>query len=441
MPDALSASLGRCDPQRGPHLPGRQPGFFHFAMSWIMAEPGRMAGLHVSNYVRRDDDQVIWDQDLGKTSAGRATAYIIRAQGAAPGELGAHVLVTRGLPVTSGAELARLLDAKERKADRSYRCYGGRLPRVGSHVIASLTWGITPEQAAAIARGFAHTVSDRLHIPVEAQVHNKDGRPDHVHLILGTRVVERGKLGRKCRALDAVSERADGKAIQVGERANGATVEWMRADGARRMRDASGDRSVDHRSYARRDLPLKAVSPVPRSEIEYQRRRGSTAWRDQRRRELEQRNRQKVIDAAATAGVEVPSSSRGGAELDTPGSLQRQERARSDALWRATFLGEDLPDAFTLSPLSLDPETIGSPSDPSRGHAAAAMIAATTAGAVLDPETGIGTAAPSATPLPRSPAQPAPATDADQPIAAVRAEIEAELAAADETDTGPKATP
>ena len=120
------------------------------------------------------------------------------------------------MPAASGAQLARLLDARERRADRSYRTYGGRLPRVGSHLVASLRHVLAPAQAGAALEAFAHALSDRLLVPVEGQVHNKNGRPDHCHFLIGTRSVEQGRLGKKQRQLDAVSEKAAGRSIDVG---------------------------------------------------------------------------------------------------------------------------------------------------------------------------------------------------------------------------------
>ncbi len=292
-PRALSRS-SRVDPQSGPTQSGIE-GFFHYNAQWIVAEQGCIEGLAKSNYINRVGEFAnarnrhppVRDKGRSSPEAGLATSdYINRTEGASDDELGASILITRGLPVHTGAGLARLLDARERKPDRTYRQYGGRMPRVGTHYILSFRYGISAEAAAAAAWKHAHMLSDRLKVPLEGRIHNENGAPDHVHLIIGTRVVEKGKLGRKCRELDAVSEKREGKRYLDGNRELGPTMEWLRADWARRMREASGDLSIDHRSYTRRGMPIYPVTHVARSEIEYQRRRGRADWRRERRGEL-----------------------------------------------------------------------------------------------------------------------------------------------------------
>nr|WP_282588709.1 MobA/MobL family protein [Lichenifustis flavocetrariae] len=185
--------------------------------------------------------------------------------------------------------MARALDARERKPDRSYRRYGGRLPRVAVHCIGSLRWGITHEQSAKMLTDFVTRLSDQLQVTAEGRVHIVDGRPDHVHIWLGTRTVVNGRIGKKQRKLDAVSKKADGNGIDVGGRQIGPTCEWMRAEWAQLNREMSGDHEVDHRSFARRGLAIRPVSNVPRADIELERRRGTATWRTRRAHELGER--------------------------------------------------------------------------------------------------------------------------------------------------------
>ena len=257
--------------------------------------------------------------DGGRSSlgAGLSTSdYINRTEGAIDDELGVHILITLGLPVDTGAALARLLDARERKRDRTYRCYGGRLPRVGTHLILSFRYGLSTESATEAAWEHARMLSDRLRVPLEGRVHNKNGAPDHLHLIVGTRVVDHGKLGRKCRELDAVSEKHDGKPLVEG--VLGPTIEALRADWAERMRRASGDTEIDHRSYTRRGMAIYPVAHVPRGEIEYQKRRGRTDWR--RERGLELQARAPVLRTEATGRPQGPAET----EAAEPARASRQ---------------------------------------------------------------------------------------------------------------------
>ena len=301
MRRAGQARAGPYDPQSGPSRALGSSGFFHFALKWIVADPGKLSGLRVSNYINRLEEiggaaaqaSDLEELEIGWSPSGlRASDYVNRIdpEGATSDELGAHVLVTLGLPVATGAQLARLLDAAERKADRTYRCYGGRLPRVATHANISIRYGVSSEQAGRLLQQFTTLLSNRLRVPLEGRVHNKAGRPDHIHLVIGTRIVENGRLGKKCRALDAVSEKADGRLVDVGERFVGATIEWMRSEWARLMREASGDLAIDHKSYERRGLTITPVTHVPRADIEYERRRKTASWRERRRRELAMRS-------------------------------------------------------------------------------------------------------------------------------------------------------
>ena len=137
--------------------------------------------------------------------------------------------------------------------------------------------------------GHASLISDELKLPLEGRIHYVNARPDHAHLLIGTRVVEQGVLGPKQRALDAVSQKRAGEGLAVDGRLVGATIEKLRADWASRMREASGDLAIDHRSYLRRGIPISPVDTVPRGEIEFQKRRGRADWRRNRRAELEVR--------------------------------------------------------------------------------------------------------------------------------------------------------
>lgn len=319
------------DPQSGPALSTGVRGFFHYNARWIVAEEGSIAGLGTSNYINRigafakasGKHPLGRDGERSSHGAGLATSdYINRAEGASDGELGAHVLITRGLPVDTGAALARLLDARERKKDRTYRCYGGRLPRVGTHMILSFRYGLSAEAAGRAAWEHARFLSDRLNVPLEGRVHNVNGAPDHLHLHVGTRIVDRGKLGRKCRELDAVSEKHDGKRLLEG--LLGPTIEALRADWAERMRQASGDMAVDHRSYARRGLAIRPVAHVTRSEIEWQKRRARADWRRERDLELHRR--------AAALGAEITGRSRASTVTAAAEPARGMRRSTPDAV-------------------------------------------------------------------------------------------------------------
>ena len=256
----------------------------------------KIIGLHKSNYINRElqfsvdrndaDIKFELEREIGSVAL---SEYLNRGEEEQNPELGHHVLITRGLPIRTGAELARLLDAKERKKDRTYRRYGGQMPRVACHGILSFPWGITDQAAADALIGHASLISDELKLPLEGRVHYVNARPDHAHLLIGTRVVEQGVLGPKQRALDAVSQKRAGEGLAVDGRLVGATIEKLRADWASRMREASGDLAIDRRSYLRRGIPICPVDTVPRGEIEFQKRRGRADWRRNRRAELEVR--------------------------------------------------------------------------------------------------------------------------------------------------------
>lgn len=314
------------------------PGFFHYSLQWIHAEAGRIVGLSKSHYINRQAYHDVDDPELasenGKAlpfSGASVSAYINRHGSEANPELGHYVLLARGLPVSDGAGLARLLDARERKADRSYRQYGGRMPRVGCHGIISFQWGISDEAAIDALTGHARMISDLLRVPIEGRIHYKAGRPDHAHLLLGTRVVERGRLGRKERRLDAVSEKADGRGLMVDGRVLGSTLEMLRADWAERMRQASGDAEIDHRSYMRRSLPVYPVTHIPRSEIEYQKRRKSEAWRTHRLEELAIRTSTGAATVVDQASHPEPSGTDTEAAVDGGSALRRPEHVRGSA--------------------------------------------------------------------------------------------------------------
>ena len=291
-------------------MPRGVMGFFHYNLQWIHAEAGSIVGLAKSHYINRHEGYAVEAPESARSMREKSVAnsaglsdYINRNGDEANPELGHYLLITRDLPVRDGAGLARLLDARERKQDRTYRQYGGRMPRVGCHGIVSFQWGISDEAAVDALTGHARMISDRLRVPIEGRIHYKAGRPDHAHILLGTRIVEHGHLGRKQRQLDAVSEKADGRGLVADDRVLGSTLEFLRADWAERMRQASGDGEIDHRSYRRRGLPVYPVTHIPRSEIEYQKRRNSEAWRTQRSEEL-------AIRTSTSAAAVVDQASR-----------------------------------------------------------------------------------------------------------------------------------
>ncbi len=338
MRGVAHARVGIADPQSGPATSRGVGGFFHYSLQWIHAEAGRIVGLSKSHYINRqadhDNDAPMLGSENRQAPSGpgaSVSAYINRHESEANPELGHGVLITRGLPVTDGAGLARLLDARERKSDRTYRQYGGRMPRVGCHGILAFQWGLTEEAATDALVGHARMISDRLHVPIEGRIHVKEGRPDHAHLIIGTRVVERGCLGRKQRQLDAVSEKADGRGLAVDGRMLGSTLEMLRADWAERMRQASGDGEIDHRSYRRRSLPIYPVTHVPRSEIEYQKRRNSETWRTHRSEELTMRVSTGAATAVDHANHPEPSGTDIGSAREDGSALRRPEHARDPA--------------------------------------------------------------------------------------------------------------
>ncbi len=370
----------RADPQSGPALPRGVTGFFHYNARWIVAEQGSIAGLGKSNYINRvgefaeapSRDPLAHNGGRSSPGTGLATSdYINRTEGAIDNELGASILITRGLPVDTGVGLARLLDARERKRDRTYRCYGGRLPRVGSHFILSFRYGLSAEAATKAAWEHARMLSDRLRVPLEGRVHNKNGAPDHLHLIVSTRVVDHGKLGRKCRELDAVSEKHDGKRLVEG--VLGPTIEALRADWAERMRRASGDMEIDHRSYVRRGVAIYPVAHVTRSEIEYQRRRGRADWRHERSLELQ--DRAAVLRNEAAKPDREPRQHALGVATPVPGvdrgSVEVAQARRADLGPRP--VRED-SDTASGSPAAKEVESGRGPAAP--GIDAAPMIAA-----------------------------------------------------------------
>ena len=141
------------DPQSGPPIsPRGLPGFFHYDLQWVLAEEGKIIGLHKSNYINRELQFSVGRNDTdirfgleGEIGSVALSEYLNRGEEEQNPELGHHILITRGLPIRTGAELARLLDAKERKKDRTYRRYGGQMPRVACHGILSFPWGITDQ--------------------------------------------------------------------------------------------------------------------------------------------------------------------------------------------------------------------------------------------------------------------------------------------------------
>ena len=348
-------SKARRDPQSGPRAP--VGGFYHCSLAWVRGTDGAIPSLRLANYIDREIQTQDHDRDVDEL-LGRDLSHYIDRKGtflsAEPEELGAAILISRGLPVENGQQFARLLDAKERKADRTYRRYGGKLPRVASHLIVSFTYGITSDKAGEILENFATALSNRLAIPLYGRIHNKNGRPDHIHLLIGTRSVKDGKLGPKVRALDAVSEKIAGEGIHVGDgKLVGATCDWIRGEWARLQREASFDEHIDHRSYARRGLDIAPVTHVPRSEIEWEKRHSSTAWRDRRRRELDSRQHP---DRPTSIHHEHVTE----AEPDLAGKDEKRKTQRVDAHKEVEARARKLVNKFikpTLAEVGADDDT------------------------------------------------------------------------------------
>ncbi|MDP3601131.1 MAG: MobA/MobL family protein, partial [Bosea sp. (in: a-proteobacteria)] len=141
------------------------------------------------------------------------------------------------------------MDACERKADGSYRRYGGQMPRVASHIDAALPWGLSEAQARHIVEGFARWLTSTYGVGVQYGCHNQDEPYDHAHFLMSTRSLDAERAGKKVREMNGIAmqhmDRAEGRAI-THERDDGSVksvssfMDGLRAEWARRIGEERG---------------------------------------------------------------------------------------------------------------------------------------------------------------------------------------------------------
>jgi hypothetical protein len=150
----------------------------------------------------------------------------------------------------------------------------------------ALPSALSAAEREEVVRTFAQDIVDRYGVAVTAAIHEPsrhgDERNHHAHILMTTRSMEEGGLGKKTRVLD---DRKTGP----GE------VSWMRERAAdlinAALADAGIDERVDHRSFKDRGIerePTTHLGPTA-SEME---RRGEESDRGDANREAAERNRQ-----------------------------------------------------------------------------------------------------------------------------------------------------
>ncbi len=201
------------------------------------------------------------------------------------------------------------MDACERKADGSYRRYGGQMPRVASHIDAALPWGLSEAQARHIVEGFARWLTSTYGVGVQYGCHNQDEPYDHAHFLMSTRSLDAERAGKKVREMNGIAmqhmDRAEGRAI-THERDDGSVksvssfMDGLRAEWARRIGEERGS-TPDHRSFARRGLNIEPVPYVRRGTVEYDKRQARRAgeavpdWRRDRATRLAERSTKRLV--------------------------------------------------------------------------------------------------------------------------------------------------
>ncbi|HEV2510347.1 MobA/MobL family protein [Bosea sp. (in: a-proteobacteria)] len=228
----------------------------------------------------------------------------------------AHEIAFAGLSMPEGVDLDRedtwvQLDAFERKPDGSYRRNGGHLPRLGTHIDATLPYGMNDAQARRIVEGFARWLTQAHGVVVEYGCHNAATSRDHAHFLVSTRSMAVDSYGAKVRALNGIAmqhkDRETGAAItqQRGDgtvKAISSAMDEMRAEWSRRLGAEIGV-TPDHRSFARQGLGIQPVPYINRQSIEFEKRQArrtgtEPSWRVDRRRRLADRVRSLIKDSA-----------------------------------------------------------------------------------------------------------------------------------------------
>lgn len=227
----------------------------------------------------------------------------------------ANEIAFAGLSLPDGVQLDREeawveLDALERKSDGSYRRNGGHLPRLGTHIDATLPFGMDDEQARRIVEGFARWLTQTHGVIVEYGCHNAATLRDHAHFLVSTRSMAAGSYGGKVRALNGIAmqhkDRETGTAITQRRddgsiKAISSAMDEMRAEWARRLGVEIGA-TPDHRSFARQGLGIQPVPYVDRRSIEFEKRQSrrtgaEPAWRTDRKRRLAARTQQRAMNS------------------------------------------------------------------------------------------------------------------------------------------------
>lgn len=268
----------------------------------------------------------------------------------------ANEIAFAGLSLPDGVDLDREeawveLDAFERKSDGSYRRNGGHLPRLGTHIDATLPFGMDDAQARRIVEGFARWLTQTHGVIVEYGCHNAATLRDHAHFLVSTRSMAAGSYGGKVRALNGIAmqhkDRETGTAITQRRddgsvKAISSAMDEMRAEWARRLGAEIGV-TPDHRSFARQGLDIQPVPYVNRRSIEFEKRQSrrtgaEPAWRTDRKRRLAARTQQRAMNSAPRSPespvVLKPSAVRLGRQerLSPPSTVMQLAKLKVTAL-------------------------------------------------------------------------------------------------------------
>ena len=156
-----------------------------------------------------------------------------------------------GCPEIGREILWNRIEAHNRRADAV----------VAREIDAALPRGLSRSQEAALAERFGRWLADTYRIAVDIGIHRKPGNPHLDILMSANAVLPGGVIGKKVRELDAVAR----------QRLKGAPnpVETIRAQWAEMINHALAEAGraerVDHRSYARQQLPWKPTFHLGRA--------------------------------------------------------------------------------------------------------------------------------------------------------------------------------
>ena len=177
--------------------------------------------------------------------------------------------------------------------------------RVAREYLVVLPSELNPEQRLALARGFAHELSDRYRFGVDLAVHaprdfpGSDPRNFHAHLLATTREITPQGLGRKttlewrdANRVAAGLGRAVNELFHVRER-------WAEHANAM-LREAHIDARIDHRTLKAQGIDREPKLWIPRVPYEMERRGRRSVVAEQIRQQHQERiavreSKQKVL--------------------------------------------------------------------------------------------------------------------------------------------------